>query len=279
MIRRLKPALVLVAIFVWMAGGRASAKDLTVMMPDEIRMLQQRLTDAKCYSGPIDGRISPATVDAEKVCPDQEPVLRIEVGMHTARINAVAVDAACTVMATASDDKTVRLWSLPDGRLKQTIRVPIGDVPGGLATAVAMSPDGRWLAIGGFDASSKKLREHGLYLLDTLNMAINRIPKFENVIHSLEFSANGQHLGVVLGGRNGVRVLEMPARKEIMSDRDYGGGTYGLAFTPDGGFVTTSTDGYIRRYGVNFGLSAKVKAVGGSKPFGVSVDPSGELQA
>jgi hypothetical protein len=37
--------------------------------------------------------------------------------MHTAIISRVGVDAACSLLATASDDKTVRLWSLPDGKL------------------------------------------------------------------------------------------------------------------------------------------------------------------
>ena len=47
--------------------------------------------------------------------------------MHTALIRRIGVDAACRLLATASDDKTVRLWSLPDGKLKQVIRLPIGE--------------------------------------------------------------------------------------------------------------------------------------------------------
>ena len=46
----------------------------------EIETLQKRLTDDGCYAGPIDGQAS----DAVKNCPDQDPVLRIETGMHTA---------------------------------------------------------------------------------------------------------------------------------------------------------------------------------------------------
>ena len=47
--------------------------------------------------------------------PDQRPMLRIEPGMHTAAIKRIGVDAACTLMATGSDDKTARLWALPEG--------------------------------------------------------------------------------------------------------------------------------------------------------------------
>jgi WD40 repeat protein len=43
------------------------------------------------------------------------PVLRLETGMHTGPIRAAAVDAGGHLLATASFDKTVRLWSLPTG--------------------------------------------------------------------------------------------------------------------------------------------------------------------
>jgi len=65
-------------------GGRADR--------EETLTLQKRLTAAGCYHGAIDGAPS-ATLDAAvKACPDQAPVLRIETGMHTARI--VTEDAA-----------------------------------------------------------------------------------------------------------------------------------------------------------------------------------------
>src|SRR5580700_622578 len=78
---------------------------------EETLTLQQRLTDAGCYNGAIDGAPSPALDAAVKACPDQTPFLRIETGMHTASIIRIGVDAACRRAATASGDKTVRLWS------------------------------------------------------------------------------------------------------------------------------------------------------------------------
>src|SRR5262245_18369182 len=46
--------------------------------------------------------------------PPQEPILRIDPGMHTAPIFRIGVDAACTLLATGSYDKTVRLWRRPE---------------------------------------------------------------------------------------------------------------------------------------------------------------------
>ena len=89
--------------------------------------------------------------------PGARPVLRIEPGMHTAPIKSVGVDAACTLMVTGSDDKTARLWALPQEEggspeLLRTLRVPIGEGDDGKVYAVALSPDGKWVAAGGWDA-------------------------------------------------------------------------------------------------------------------------------
>ena len=105
----------------------------------------------------IDGTSSGALDEAIEACPDQRPFLRIETGVHTARINRIGVDAACRLLATASWDTTIRLWSLPDGTLKRVVRLPIGNGDAGKVFATALSPDGRWLAAGGADPARHKL--------------------------------------------------------------------------------------------------------------------------
>src|SRR5262245_13620943 len=78
--------------------------------------------------GPYQG-IPRADAGGAVTPPPQEPILRIDPGMHTARINRIGVDAACTGLATGSYDKTVRLWRLPEGKLLRTPRPPIGFNP------------------------------------------------------------------------------------------------------------------------------------------------------
>ena len=69
------------------------------------------------------------------------PVLTVDPGMHTALIRATSADAAGRFAVTGSEDKTVRVWSLSDGKLLRTIRVPAGPGHVGKIYAVAISPD------------------------------------------------------------------------------------------------------------------------------------------
>ena len=58
--------------------------------------------------------------------PLKDPILRIETGMHTARIERIAIDAENRYLITGSPDKTVRVWELATGKLIRTIRPPMG---------------------------------------------------------------------------------------------------------------------------------------------------------
>jgi len=78
------------------------------------------------------------------------PYLRIETGLHTGDIKRIDVDRAERYLITGSLDKTVRVWDLTDGTLLRTLRVPMGSGNLGMIYAVALSPDGRTIAAGGW---------------------------------------------------------------------------------------------------------------------------------
>src|SRR5271165_4163702 len=83
-----------------------------------------------------------------------EPILRIETGKHAGLIQRIDTDAANCFAVTASWDKTVRVWSLPEGRLMRVLRLPIDQGNNGKAYAVAVSPDGSSVAVGGWTGTA-----------------------------------------------------------------------------------------------------------------------------
>jgi hypothetical protein len=59
---------------------------------------------------------------------EAQPSLVVDPGMHTAKIYRIAADKTCTLLATGSQDKSIRLWYLPpdkgEPRLLRTLRPP-----------------------------------------------------------------------------------------------------------------------------------------------------------
>ena len=208
--------------------------------------------------------------------------LRIEPGMHTAMIRRIGVDAACTLMATGSDDKTARLWTLPEGgrgeaKLKRTVRVPIGQGNDGKVNAVALSPDGQWVAAGGWDASWSTDNTMSVYIFEAATgRLVTRLGRLGNVINHLAFSPDGSRLAAALGGGEGMRLWEAGSWRLIAEDKDYGGkASNGAAFDGANRLFTVAYDRQIRRYGADGRLGAKAKAAGGAGPYSVAVHPKG----
>ena len=82
--------------------------------------------------------LSPGAARAQE--PPQAPILRVEAGAHTAPVSRLATDAAGRLLASVADDKTLRLWALPEGTPMGVLRPPNVDRLKHLAVSVTVEP-------------------------------------------------------------------------------------------------------------------------------------------
>jgi WD40 repeat protein len=266
------------------AAGAAAQQtpELSGKPSAEVKALQQRLTADGCYRGVTDGHPDAALQAAVASCPPQDPILRIESGMHSAAIMQISVDRTCRIAATGSADKTVRIWSLPDGRLLRTLRVPIDADNGGQIAATAESPDGHWVAAGGWDVNGTITHQAFVYIFDVSTGAIvARVGPFDNVIHHLAFSPEGRWLAATSGIGVGLKLIDTQTWRIAEVDQAYYGESYGVALGADGRVFTVAYDGKLRLYrlGPSFRKEREIRTRSGRQPYSVAVDPSGQLIA
>ena len=216
------------------------------------------------------------------------PVLAVDPGMHTGKIWAQAVDAAGRYAVTGGDDRTVRIWSVADGKLLRTIWIPVGPERVGVIYAVAISPDGLTIAAGG--STETMQGDTAIYLFDRESGTLIRRVRgsLPSVVLFLKFSPDGRYLAATLLGGKGLRVFDRESDwSEVFRDEQYGDDSYGAAFAQDGRLATTALDGMIRvyRYDSKEGapdfrrVGAEIKAASGALPYGLAFSPDAKRLA
>ena len=208
------------------------------------------------------------------------PVLAIDPGFHTGVITCVDIDAAGRIAATGSIDGSVRIWSLADGGLKRTIRLPKGLGHIGQAFATALSRDGKLVAAGGWTRTSEEDQQEQIYIFSAIGgMMRQRIDGLPEVVNHLAFSPAGDRLAAAVGTGLRLYALDDAGRwTEIAADHDYGDTCWCVAFAADGRFATTSYDNRIRLYGPEGGLTDSV-ASPHARPVGLAFNPADDRLA
>src|SRR5262245_1416685 len=199
--------------------------------------------------------------------------------MHTGLIERIATDAAGRWAVTASEDKTARVWEVASGRQLAVLRPPQDVGNEGKLYAVALSPDGAVVAVGGWTGGDWD-EEDVIYLFDRASgQLLRRLPGLPNVVNHLAFSPDGRWLAASLGGANGVRIFEATRGEETGRDTAYGAASSSVHFSPDGRrLLTTSDDGQMRLYVVNdgkLGQPTRARPGGGQEPFAARFSPDG----
>jgi hypothetical protein len=204
------------------------------------------------------------------------PILRIETGTHGADVTGLAADEGGQLLATASYDKTVRLWRLADPSAPpRVIRAPIALDREGAFYAVALSPDGRRAAAGGWTGGWEG-SGWSLYVFDTATGEMTtRIPAMPGRVLSLVFSHDGQSLAVGLKDKPGILLFNTRDWSVTARDDDQPDDVPSIDFDGGGRLVTASLNGTISLYGPGLTGKQVIKAPGGKEPAVLRFSPDG----
>jgi len=138
---------------------------------------------------------------------------------HTEHVDALAFSPDSQRIATASWDRTVRLWDPSSGRLIQTL-----DGPAGASSCVAFGPAGRLAASG---------RDRTITIWDANGALIHRLPGHQRSVFALVFSHDGRYLASA--GEDCKVMVHEAASGRLIAEKgmEFDKFVYALAFSPD----------------------------------------------
>ena len=160
------------------------------------------------------------------------------------------VQQAITLQAGQHEPTLVSRWTLPDNpgpALRHAYKVPFG--PSGLfgpphGDAVALSPDGTWLAMAG---------DGGIFIVDAATRLIRALFPSDQRVSKIAITRDGHQLAILHGGAGTITVHDMANGSVISRCRD-DGILWSVAFTPDGAsLVTTGNDGHVKGWDAQTG--------------------------
>jgi WD40 repeat protein len=210
--------------------------------------------------------------------PPSTAFLRIEAGGHTSAVPRLAIDAHGTLMASAGYDKTIRLWSLPDGTARAVLRPAIGPQKEGEIYAVAVSPDGRRVfAAGATGGSWDTTFSILIYNADKATL-LGLLSGLPSPVNDLAISPDGTRLAAGLA-QGGVRVWETGSFHQIFADPAITGPVRSVVLTRDNRMFVAAADGHLRGYDPAGHRIGDVTLASGVRPWGLALSPDSFLLA
>ncbi|MEH1940771.1 MAG: WD40 repeat domain-containing protein [Nostoc sp.] len=182
---------------------------------------------------------------------------------HTQGVVGIAFSSNGSMIASASDDRTIKLWDL-EGQLLRTLKGHTGQIYG-----VSFSLDGQLIASASGDSTVKLWKVDGT-LLRTLQ-------GHTNWVRGVSFSPNGRMIASASTDST-VKLWKVDGTllRTLQGHTDW---VYGVSFSPDGQMIASSSvDSTVKLWNVNGTL---LKTLQGHTDwiFGVSFSPDSQMIA
>jgi WD40 repeat protein len=211
--------------------------------------------------------------------PPADPQLTIETGMHTAAITRIFVSPTTGIVATASLDKTVRLWSLADGEALSTLRVPKAPGEEGTLETVTMAPKGQYLLTGGVTGASWD-GSASIYIFGIpQGDIVGALHGLAGPIAQIAYRPDGGLIAAVVGGKAPMLAVWDSKAHLVIQDTNYGKAPFWVEFAADGRLATSAADGLVRVYGADLHLQRSIHGSNGGTPHHVRFSPDGRFLA
>lgn len=194
--------------------------------------------------------------------PVEVPILRIDIGGHTASQVDTALDAGERMLITVSHDNTARIWSVPRLELIGALRPPSSM---GKLWAGAIWGDGTIAAVAGGSG--------GVLIFDVARRVVVQHLDVQTSISALALSRDGTRLAA---GGTGVRVWQTSDWSVIGEDNDSRAVITALDFDADGRLSAAGPNA-LRLYDRN--LRRIVTTAVSSRPHQIRFAPDGKALA
>ncbi|MEM7426620.1 MAG: caspase family protein [Pseudomonadota bacterium] len=167
--------------------------------------------------------------------------MQLDTGGHMALVRDMVFTPDGRYLITASDDKTVRIWDLESRRTVRVLRGQIDEADGGKIYAIALSPDGRYLAVAGHTGiEDARVHPVRLYNLESGEL-VKLYSGHREPVLSVSFSPDGARLASA-GMDDSAIVWRTSDGKVLQQVRHRQGDINVVRFTADGERLVTGGD-------------------------------------
>ncbi|MBI3862822.1 MAG: Gfo/Idh/MocA family oxidoreductase [Planctomycetia bacterium] len=218
-------------------GSYGTVKLLDIAEKHEIAALPQRAGFVKSLAFSVDGKLLAAGgyQSLELWDVNEKKVVR-KLGGHRGYVTSVAFSSDEKILASAADDETVKLWNVATGELRTTL-TGIG-LP---ALAVAISPDGRLIAVGTGDAD-RPTKKGVVRLFDAEGNQRAVLDGHTRIVSAVAFSPDGRMLATGSADES-IKLWEVDTGRELRVLEGHSRPVNSLAFIGGGKWLASVCGG------------------------------------